>query len=442
MLDAATAKTHLAPLLAGAETGFESVDLSGKSLGEDAAPVAAEALASAMRSGRVRVLSLADIIAGRPEDEALRVLRTVTNTIANEDKAMGALEELDLSDNALGAKGVTACGALLENARNLARLTLCNNGLAADAIDNVTRALTANATATTKLKTLHFFNNLMESAGARALVPLLRASPALEDFRFSSLRVARDGGEAIAAALAECPELQRVDLSDNTLGERAAMLLADAIRAGKLPKLVSLNMRDTAISDAGALALLRALAAARHSAITTLDVSGNELTARVCSALGSASRALPALRELRAEENEFGARGGRILAARLAANSGPRQLRELTVASCEIGGPDAVAEWLKLAEAAPALQKLNLNGNAFPEDTLDELRRAFGDILGSLSDNDEDLFDEDADDEDDDDVEEEEEEEEDKDDLERSALNEDEDAGLAELMKGAAVSTT
>ena len=56
----------------------------------------------------MHVADISDIIAGRPEDEALRTLGIICGSLKKFD-----LVEVNLSDNALGAKGVEACRDVL-----------------------------------------------------------------------------------------------------------------------------------------------------------------------------------------------------------------------------------------------------------------------------------------------------------------------------------------
>lgn len=56
----------------------------------------------------IEVAEIDDIIAGRPEDEALRTLAIICSGLKRFD-----LIELNLSDNAMGAKGVESCKDLL-----------------------------------------------------------------------------------------------------------------------------------------------------------------------------------------------------------------------------------------------------------------------------------------------------------------------------------------
>ena len=87
-------------------TAVVQVKFSTKSFGEDAAHVAARAIQNC--AATLREADASDIIAGRPEKEALSALQ-----IISEGLAKAGLTRLDLSDNALGEKGVLACQAAL-----------------------------------------------------------------------------------------------------------------------------------------------------------------------------------------------------------------------------------------------------------------------------------------------------------------------------------------
>ena len=87
-------------------TALVQVKFSTKSFGEDAARVAARAIQNC--AATLREADVSDIIAGRPEKEALAALQ-----IISEGLAKAGLTRLDLSDNALGEKGVLACQAAI-----------------------------------------------------------------------------------------------------------------------------------------------------------------------------------------------------------------------------------------------------------------------------------------------------------------------------------------
>jgi Ran GTPase-activating protein 1 len=71
---------------------------------------------------------ISDIIAGRHELEALKVLEIVCEGLSGRQ-----LRSIDLSDNALGEKGINACRAILEGQDQLASIYVNNNGLSAAA---------------------------------------------------------------------------------------------------------------------------------------------------------------------------------------------------------------------------------------------------------------------------------------------------------------------
>lgn len=78
------------------------IKLSTKSFGIEAAEVAARAIENVAES--LTHADISDIIAGRPEKEVLGALQIISRSLAK-----AKLKALDLSDNALGQKGISAC---------------------------------------------------------------------------------------------------------------------------------------------------------------------------------------------------------------------------------------------------------------------------------------------------------------------------------------------
>jgi Ran GTPase-activating protein 1 len=216
-------------------SSYTAVNLSNKSFSDEAASVIGEALSAL---SNVTTVNLSDMIAGRPEDEALRVLERICSSLNNCN-----LVEVDLSDNALGEKGVRACSGVLINKEHLERLFVCNNGMSAAAASLIADILLFRGAAPTKLTQFHFFNNMSGNGGALALVRVLAASPGLVDFRFATTRAGREGSAAVATALAHCPALMRLDLSDNTFAGEGGLALAASLRG--MRQLEFLNLRDT-----------------------------------------------------------------------------------------------------------------------------------------------------------------------------------------------------
>ena len=121
---------------------------------------------------RVVEAELADMISGIPEKEALKSLELVCDALSD----MKTLRKVNLSDNALGAKGIRACSSILKKNRNtLTELFLENNGLSAEACRDVADLfLQGNSTPNLSLKTLHFYNNMSGDGGGEHVARLVK----------------------------------------------------------------------------------------------------------------------------------------------------------------------------------------------------------------------------------------------------------------------------
>lgn len=382
-------------LLSNLSNGVTSAKLSGMSFGDGSAAVAADALSRAAPT--LLRLDLSDIIASRPEEEAKRTLSTISDALSD----CKHLRALDISDNALGAKGIRVIRGLLAGQTELEELFLCNNGLAADAGSLITASVLE--TSPTNLVKLHFHNNLLETAGSVALAPIVENSPRLEDFRFSSLRLGREGTvricEALRPRLAET--LRCLNISDNTFGEEGARALTDALK--NAPLLETLLLRDDALGDDGVRLICEVLAGTAPM-LKVLDISGNEMALRGAKGLAKLL-AVGKVREVLAEDNELGSLGAVRLAKGIEEGC---CLEMLDVSSSEIGGRGA----LELTTAVTKISNwrmLKMDGNAIPRDTVSLIEELLEDKLGPMDDNDDD-GEEDEEDEEEEDGEEDEEE--------------------------------
>ena len=150
----------------------DKIVLDGKSYTPAAAKIIASFLTStddykpSIASG-VKVAILSDIIASQMEAEALVVLETISDAFKE-----SRLEEVDLSDNAMGTKGVDACKTVLSGPSvidTLQRLKLCNNGLSQYTMDEVSLLLTEGDSSciAKNLTQIHFYNNMSDDDGTQ-----------------------------------------------------------------------------------------------------------------------------------------------------------------------------------------------------------------------------------------------------------------------------------
>lgn len=385
------------------DASFTHITLRNKSYTLEAAQVIAGFFARLVAKNvfaQLTSVDFADMIAGRPEDEALQVLATLCDAL----KDIKTLTRIDLSDNALGEKGVRACFGLLLEQENLQHVYFCNNGISAAAAAVIADEvlLYRGPETPTKLETFHFYNNMSGDGGAIALAKLLPLSPALRDLRFSATRAQRAGSLEFAKALSSLHNLERVDLSDNTFKAEGGVAIAAALKQQK--NLVEVNLRDASIEDAGMTAIAKALSGSAAVSITSLDVSGNDLTADSMRVLAQAVRKFSNLHVLQVEENEIGSRGAKALAK--AIKSHALLLEKLILNVNEIGTSGALAIVDAIA-GKPAFARIEIDGNAISSEGVDKIvvlleGNKKTDVLGSLEDNDEDGDEDDDEDESDD----------------------------------------
>eukprot|EP00565_Helicotheca_tamesis_P008513 CAMPEP_0185725720 /NCGR_PEP_ID=MMETSP1171-20130828/1910_1 /TAXON_ID=374046 /ORGANISM="Helicotheca tamensis, Strain CCMP826" /LENGTH=505 /DNA_ID=CAMNT_0028393913 /DNA_START=44 /DNA_END=1561 /DNA_ORIENTATION=+ len=387
-------------------------------------------------ASKITVADLSDIIASRMEDEGLQVLQTICDAFAH-----SSLIEVDLSDNAMGSKGIKACRAVLSGqAGSLERLSLCNNGLSGTSMQEVADILTDGGEddeiVCERLKKIHFFNNMSGDVGCVAFARILsRCTGRLTDVRFSGTRAGSEGSALIASILEgmgdeKVKNIERLDLADNSFGPEGANNLGTAL--GRCSNLKYLNLRDCLLEDDGTGIVCRAIWSS-DSPIEHLDISGNEITRHGAKSVAELIEENETLKVLLLEENELTSLGVKTIAKALEGaldgakddvdsddDSGSPEtkskaiIEELSLATNEcgrIGGKAILKAYGSAGENMPCLKKIDLNGNMFPEDIVESLTSAFGDKLQSMDENDDE---EDVDEDIDEDADEDEDEREDE----------------------------
>ncbi|GMH57611.1 hypothetical protein TrRE_jg12927 [Triparma retinervis] len=262
-----------------------------------------------------RRLNLADVIAGRHEDEGLEILDTFTKAAS---ETMKDLEMVDLSDNAMGLKGISKSRVVIDTFRSTIReLYMCNDGLSHQSMKEVREIVTSPVCL--QFRTLHFFNNMSGDEGCREWAAIIagQSTPGMmEDIRFSGTRAGKEGSVCIAKALEDKLQvfnnLRKLDLADNTFSEgEGGDAIASFFSKGSFGKLEYLNLRDCAMGDKVGKEVLAGLKG-NTGALKVLDLSGNDLTGEEGGA--QAARELivankSTLLEVYVDEQELGSRG-------------------------------------------------------------------------------------------------------------------------------------
>lgn len=250
---------------------ISTIRLSNKSFGQDSAEVVAGVL---REMTGIKVADISDIIAGRHEDDALVVLKIICSAIV-ENNTAGLLEEVNVSENALGRKGLIACQDLLQ-VPSVRRFYFCNNGLSAEASELITEILLASPAlvdGALPFTTLHFYNNMSGENGAKASARLIEKCPNLEDLRYSATRAGKEGCAAIVQAMSGLRKLKRVDLADSSFSDENMSDLVDTL--SKQPQLAYLNIRDGGLESEGIESLATELAKSKPP-LEYIDLSGND----------------------------------------------------------------------------------------------------------------------------------------------------------------------
>lgn len=373
-LTAEIAEEKLAAMLAVGST-VSRVKFSTKSFGVDAAHVAARAIRNV--KGTLKHADMSDIIAGRPEDEALQALSIISEALADAE-----LDSLDLSDNALGEKGIRACAKAYTGQKALKHIAFQNVGCSVHGCAAVDELLVHCA----EMRSIHLLNNMSGCEGATSIANVISRCPMLEEFKMASSRVGSEGGLAIAKALASCGKnLRSIDLHDNPLTQEVAGALAEAILAH--PAIKRVNLNDTIMEDSGIEKLSVSLARSAAS-IEHVELQLNECTPEGAAELSAALSKLTNLRHLDLSENELEDDGALEIAKGIL---GLQFLEVIDVRTNMIkrGGAVALA---KACVTLPCIKELRLDDNTISSEGIDHLRSVLaaakkGHILMSLEEN-------------------------------------------------------
>mmetsp|Transcript_2320 Transcript_2320/g.6943 ORF Transcript_2320/g.6943 Transcript_2320/m.6943 type:complete len:568 (-) Transcript_2320:116-1819(-) len=354
---------------------FSRVSLSGKSFDGDAANVAKEALSKLLARSdgpKLTEIDLSDIVAGQPEDVARTVLKRLCSALEDAKD----LEEINLSNNALGSSGIAACEPLLRNKPNLKRLYINNSGLNDDAAKMLRKFLGNN----TKLEVLHINNNLLESSGSMQLCKMLTED--LQELVCSSVRLGRVGSMAIGQKMRSFNNVKYLDMSDNVVSDDGSEALANALVNQK--NLRVLNLRDASLEDSGTISIMNALEKSAPD-IEVIDLSANDISEEGAKAIAAAVKSKKKLRALLLEENLLSAKGSLLVAQALSAEDHPR-LETVDFTANEIGGVPAVAI-CNMCMDLPSLTKIELNANKVPPSIVEKLKLKCGSKLGEMDEN-------------------------------------------------------
>ncbi|KAE8077000.1 hypothetical protein FH972_015610 [Carpinus fangiana] len=371
-IEADEAEELLSPLKEPGNS-YTKMCFSNRSFDLSAARVAEPILVSL--KDQLKEVDLSDFIAGRPEVEALEVMKIFSAALEG-----SVLKSLNLSNNALGEKGVRAFGALLKSQTCLEELYLMNDGISEEAAQAICELIPS----TEKLRVLQFHNNMTGDQGAVAISEVVKRSPLLEDFRCSSTRIASEGGVTLSEALKTCTHLKKLDLRDNMFGVEGGVALSKALSDHADLSEVYLSYLN--LEDEGSIAIANVLKETAPS-LEVLEMAGNDITAEAAPVIATCIVAKQLLTKLNLAENELKDEGAIQISKAL---EGHAQLKEVDLSNNLIrrAGARVLAQ---MVVQKPEFKLLNINGNFISDVGIDEVNDIFKkspDMLGALDEND------------------------------------------------------
>ncbi|KAI0795259.1 hypothetical protein BC629DRAFT_1592757 [Irpex lacteus] len=244
-------KADIAPILEGVDPEvIEEIHFGGNTIGVEASLALAEFLE---KTKALKIADFADIFTGRLIDEIPQALSAICDAL----KSKTTLVEINLSDNAFGGRSVDPIVPFLTHNRSFQILKLNNNGLGPAGGAVIADALTESARLSKKegkesnLRTVICGRNRLEDGSAGAWAAAFKEHGGLREIRMPQNGIRPDGISALVKGIAECKDLEYLDLQDNTFGELGSKTTAGVLE--QWPSLHTLNLSDCVLAEEGAL---------------------------------------------------------------------------------------------------------------------------------------------------------------------------------------------
>ncbi|KIK69715.1 hypothetical protein GYMLUDRAFT_34115 [Collybiopsis luxurians FD-317 M1] len=289
-------------------TKIEEVHFGGNTIGVDASLALADWL---QKASSIKVADFADIFTGRLITEIPQALTAICDALI--DKT--SLIEINLSDNAFGGRSVDPMVPFLTKNRSFQVLKLNNNGLGPAGGQVLAKALLESAKLSKeegKPSNLRVFicgRNRLEDGSAAAWAEAFAAHGGLVEVRMPQNGIRMDGITSLAGGLAKNPNLQYIDMQDNTFtfegGLTGVKAWANSLRAW--PNLTTLNLSDCFLSAKGEVPeLISTLAEGSNPKLQSLQLQNNNLEAETSQLLAeNIMDNLHSLKSLELQWNEF-----------------------------------------------------------------------------------------------------------------------------------------
>ncbi|KAJ1972689.1 Ran GAP Rna1 [Dimargaris xerosporica] len=280
---------------------LELIQLNGNTIG----PEAAKALAAALKDqDALKVALLHDIFTGRLREDVKAAVKHFCDALVDKPD----LVELNLSDNAFGPIGAESMFDFIVKSPALQTLKINNNGLGIQGGRLIAQALTdrqhrhAAEGKPSTLRCLVAGRNRLENGSSKALADAFAAHGTFTEIRLPQNGIRPEGIRILSLGLTNCPNLQVLDLQDNTFTATGSLAMAEAIASW--PQLRVLNLGDCLLGPKGGVAIASSLKESSHK-LETLLLGYNEIEQNGALILSQAIGGMPHLASLDLNGNRF-----------------------------------------------------------------------------------------------------------------------------------------
>ncbi|TGJ82705.1 hypothetical protein E0Z10_g6053 [Xylaria hypoxylon] len=299
-------EAHIGPLRDMQD--IEEVRVLGNTLGVGACKLLGEVLAT---KKTLKTANLADLFTGRLLNEIPEALSYLLTSILN----LPNLRTINLNDNAFGLNTQEPLIAFLSSHVPLQHLYLNNNGLGPHAGINIANALStlhAKKEEARKagqdvpdLETVICGRNRLENGSMLAWAGAFRLHNKVKEVKMVQNGIRQEGiSLLLSEGLNHTTKLEILDLQDNTFTVMGARALAKV--APLWANIIELGIGDSLLSPKGGILLAGALSKGQNKKLEILRLQYNDITAPAVKDLSvAAQNALPALRRIELNGNKF-----------------------------------------------------------------------------------------------------------------------------------------
>jgi Ran GTPase-activating protein 1 len=244
-----------------------------------------------------KIADFADIFTGRLISEIPQALQALCNALVGLKK----LVEVDLSDNAFGGRVAEPMVNFLTKNLNFKVLRLTNNGMGPAGGTVIAKAILENANASSSssaatssassssasITTVICGRNRLENGSAPFFADAYSAlGSSLREVRMVQNGIRMEGIAALAKGLRKCPNLEVLDLQDNTAAVVGSRAIANSLKYW--PKLKHLNLSDCLLRPKGAILIMQALKEGHNKELESLKLQSDEVDTEAVQILAEA----------------------------------------------------------------------------------------------------------------------------------------------------------